>query len=67
MEDLLLIEVDYIPLMTRADAQSRPWASIYMHENRLIILEATVPKGYPSPALLTQSSAGLAYAFARTH
>ena len=44
--------------LTNAD-QSRTWAAIYMHENRLIILEATVPKGYPEPALFTQSLAWL--------
>jgi hypothetical protein len=26
-----------------------------MHENRLYILEGTVPKGYPQPALFQQS------------
>lgn len=41
--------------LTNNTDQSRTWASIYMHENRLIILEATVPKGYPQPALFTQS------------
>ena len=35
--------------------QSRTFASIYMHENRLIIMEATVPRGYPPPANFTQS------------
>ena len=41
--------------LTNNTDQSRTWVSIYMHENRLIILEATVPKGYPPPALFTQS------------
>jgi hypothetical protein len=44
--------------LTNAD-QSRTWASIYMHENKLIILEATVAKGYPEPALFAQSLAWL--------
>jgi hypothetical protein len=35
--------------------QSRTYASIYMHENRLIIAEATVPKGYPAPLIFQQS------------
>lgn len=35
--------------------QSRTYASIYMHENRLIIAEATVPKGYPAPIIFQQS------------
>jgi hypothetical protein len=40
--------------LTNAD-QSRTAASIYMHENKLYILDATVPKGYPEPALFPQS------------
>ncbi len=39
--------------------QSRTWASVYMHENRLIIVEGTVPRGYPPPDLFTQSLAWL--------
>src|SRR6185369_562585 len=35
--------------------QSVTWVSIYMHENRLVIMEGTVPKGYPLPGLFTQS------------
>jgi hypothetical protein len=35
--------------------QSRTFASVYMHENRLVILDATVPKNYPPPNLFTQS------------
>jgi hypothetical protein len=35
--------------------QSLTAASVYMHENRLIILEGTVPKGYPLPEFFTQS------------
>ena len=35
--------------------KSKTFASIYMHENRLIILEATVPKGYPPPTIFQQS------------
>ncbi len=45
--------------LTNNPDQSRTWASIYMHENRLVILEATVPKAYPPPALFTQSLAWL--------
>jgi len=37
--------------------ESRTFAYITMHENRLYILEGTVPKGYPEPALF-QSSVG---------
>ena len=43
-----------LELTNNAD-QSRTLASIYMHENRLVIMEATVPRGYPPPALFTQS------------
>jgi hypothetical protein len=43
-----------IELTNNAD-QSRTLASIYMHENRLVIMEGTVPRGYPPPALFTQS------------
>lgn len=35
---------------------SRTFAQIHMHENRLYIFEATVPKGAPSPALFQQSA-----------
>ena len=35
--------------------QSRTFASIYMHDNRLIILEATVPRNYPPPTIFQQS------------
>lgn len=31
------------------------FVAIHMHENRLYVLEATVPKGYPSPGLFQQS------------
>jgi len=35
--------------------QSRTYASIYMHDNRLVIAEATVPRGYPAPLIFQQS------------
>jgi len=35
--------------------KSRTFAGIYMHENRLYIMEGTVPVGYPEPALFQQS------------
>jgi len=35
--------------------KSRTFAAIYMHENRLYILEATVPANAPPPALFQQS------------
>ena len=49
-----MVQGQELALTNNAD-QSRTWASIYMHENRLIILEATVPRSYPEPALFTQS------------
>jgi hypothetical protein len=39
---------------TNAD-QSRTSASIYMHDNRLYVIEGTVPKGYPEPELFKMS------------
>jgi hypothetical protein len=41
--------------LSNADG-SRTFAQIHMHENRLYIFEATVPKGAPSPALFQQSA-----------
>ncbi len=35
--------------------ESRTFVSIYMHENKLYVLEGTVPRGYPEPALFQQS------------
>jgi hypothetical protein len=49
-----LVQGQELQLINNAD-QSRTFASIYMHENRLIIMEATVPKGYPPPTSFTQS------------
>lgn len=43
-----------LQLTNNAD-QSRTYASIYMHENRLVLLEATVPRGYPPPTIFQQS------------
>lgn len=40
--------------LTNAD-QSRTFVAIYMHENRLYILEGTVPPDAPPPALFQQS------------
>lgn len=50
--------VDYIGgrwiHLTNPDG-SRTYSAIHMHEDRLYILEATVPKGYPEPGLFHQS------------
>ncbi len=40
--------------LTNAD-QSRTFAAIHMHENRLYIFEGTVPRGVPPPGLFQQS------------
>jgi len=34
---------------------SRTFASVYFHDHRLIIMEGTVPAGYPEPGLFQQS------------
>jgi hypothetical protein len=49
-----LVEGHEIHLTNNAD-QSRTMAYIAMHENKLYILEGTVPKGYPEPGLFYQS------------
>ncbi len=41
--------------MTNNPEGSRTSAGIYMHENKLYILEGTVPKGYPEPGFFQQS------------
>jgi hypothetical protein len=49
-----LVEGHFIQLTNNAD-ESRTFAYIAMHENKLYILEGTVPKGYPEPGLFQQS------------
>jgi len=49
-----LVEGHEIHLTNHAD-QSRTMAFIAMRENRLYVLEGTVPKGYPEPGLFFQS------------
>src|SRR5712691_10198435 len=41
--------------LTNNPDQSRTFAYIAMHANKLYILEGTVPKGYPEPGLFQQS------------
>ena len=48
------VEGYQLHLTNNAD-QSRTFVSIYMHENKLYVLEGTVPPGYPEPALFQQS------------
>ena len=40
---------------TNLKDQSRTFGSAYMHANRLIVAESTVPKGFPPPTVLQQS------------
>jgi hypothetical protein len=49
-----LVEGLQLQLTNNVD-KSRTSASIYMHENKLYIAEATVPAGYPEPGLFQQS------------
>ncbi|PYS32710.1 MAG: hypothetical protein DMG14_33775 [Acidobacteria bacterium] len=37
------------------EGKSRTFAAMYMHENRLYIIESTVPAGYPEPGWFSQS------------
>ena len=49
-----LVEGHLIQLTNNAD-QSRTFAYVAMHENKLYIVEGTVPQGYAEPALFQQS------------
>jgi len=49
-----LVEGTMLYMTNNADG-SRTSAGIYMHENKLYILEGTVPKGYPEPGFFQQS------------
>ena len=49
-----LVEGHQLQLTNNAD-KSRTFVAIYMHENRLYILEGTVPDGDPEPGLFQQS------------
>jgi hypothetical protein len=49
-----IVEGHHLQLTNNAD-QSRTFVYIAMHENKLYILEGTVPKGYPEPGLFQQS------------
>jgi hypothetical protein len=40
---------------TNLKDQSRTFGAAYMHKNRLIIAESTVPKGFPPPTIMQQS------------
>ena len=49
-----LVEGHQLQLTNNAD-RSRTFVSIYMHDNRLYIMEGTVPAGDPEPGLFQQS------------
>ena len=49
-----MVEGHFVQLTNNAD-QSRTFAWVAMRENKLYILEGTVPKGYPEPGLFYQS------------
>jgi hypothetical protein len=49
-----LVEGHQLQLTSTSD-RSRTFVAIYMHENRLYLLEGTVPDGDPEPGLFQQS------------
>lgn len=51
---IALVQGTEMRLTNNAD-QSRTFASIYMHDNRLVILEATVPRGDAPPVAFNES------------
>jgi hypothetical protein len=57
--DLTWNNIDFVEghqlQLTNNKDKSRTHAAIYMHENKLYIVEATVPDGYPEPGLFQQS------------
>ena len=48
------VEGNQLQLTNNTD-KSRTFAGIYMHENKLYIIEGTVPPGYPEPGFFQQS------------
>ena len=49
-----MVDGHQLQLTNNAD-KSRTFAGIYMHQNKLYIIEGTVPAGYPEPGLFQQS------------
>ena len=49
-----LVDGNLVQLTNNAD-RSRTFAAVHMHDNRLYVLEGTVPEGYPEPGLFQQS------------
>lgn len=51
---IALVQGQALQLTNTAD-QSRTFVGVYMHDNRLVIVEATVPAAYPAPVAFTES------------
>jgi hypothetical protein len=51
---IALVQGQALQLTNNAD-QSRTFVGVYMHDNRLVIVEATVPAAYPAPVAFTES------------
>ncbi|MGH9256770.1 MAG: hypothetical protein ACRD3C_19595, partial [Vicinamibacterales bacterium] len=49
-----LVDGNLVQLTNNAD-RSRTFAAVHMHDNRLYVLDGTVPEGYPEPGLFQQS------------
>jgi quinol monooxygenase YgiN len=49
-----LVDGNLVQLTNNTD-RSRTFAAVHMHDNRLYVLEGTVPEGYPEPGLFQQS------------
>ena len=49
-----LVEGNQLQLTNNSD-KSRTFAGVYLHSNKLYIIEGTVPAGYPEPGLFQQS------------
>ena len=48
------VEVNEMQMVSNVD-KSRTWVSMYMHHNRLYVMEGNVPSNYPNAGLFTQS------------
>jgi hypothetical protein len=51
---IALVQGQALQLTNNAD-QSRTFVGVYMHDNRLVVVEATVPPAYPAPVAFTES------------
>ena len=48
-----MVEGNFVQLTNKDESRTFAWVT--MHENKLYILEGTVPGGYPEPGLFQQS------------